>query len=157
MAGQAGQLSFWSLNIGLAWMMFATLLPLGVVQLYYSVNEGYFEARALSFITRPGNATLEWLRIPGDIIFIAGGVLPLLWITWLGVRYAREATTHDVPIEALYTELEPVGAAAQAPGRLRFGSDSRPDETDLRAGEQSRWRSQRRGPDTSGDGPGRAG
>ena len=151
------KLSFWSLNIGLAWMMFATLLPLGVVQLYYSVNEGYFEARTLAFITRPGNATLEWLRIPGDIIFIAGGVLPFLWITWLGVRYAREATTHDVPIEALYTELEPVGAAAQAPGRLRFGSDSRPDETDLRAGEQGRWRSQRRGPDTSGDGPGRAG
>ena len=28
------RLSFWSLNIGLAWMVFATLLPLGVLQLY---------------------------------------------------------------------------------------------------------------------------
>lgn len=148
------KLSFWSLNTGLAWMMFATLLPLGVVQLYQSVNEGYFEARALAFVTEPGNATLEWLRMPGDIIFIAGGVLPFLWITWLGVRHTRAATTHDVPIEALYTELEPVGAAAQGPGRSKFGSDSRPDGTDLRAGEQSRWRSQRPGPDASGGGPG---
>jgi len=114
------KISFWSLNIGLAWMMFATLLPLGVVQLYQSVNEGYFEARALAFVTEPGNTTLEWLRMPGDIVFIGGGILPFLWITWLGVRYARAATTHDVPIEALYTELEPVGAAA---GRSKFGSD----------------------------------
>ena len=27
------KLCFWSLNLGLAWMMFATLLPLGVLQL----------------------------------------------------------------------------------------------------------------------------
>ena len=36
---------FWSTNIGLAWMCFATLLPLGILQLYKSVNSGYFEAR----------------------------------------------------------------------------------------------------------------
>ena len=33
--GEGGaKISFWSLNIGLAWMCFATLLPLGVLQLY---------------------------------------------------------------------------------------------------------------------------
>src|SRR6185503_9438651 len=36
------RISFWSTNIGLAWMCFATLLPLGILQLYKSVNEGYF-------------------------------------------------------------------------------------------------------------------
>ncbi len=40
--------SFWSLNIGLAWMMFATLFPLGLVQLYESVRSGYFYARRSS-------------------------------------------------------------------------------------------------------------
>ena len=61
---KAARLSFWCLNIGLAWMVFATLLPLGVLQLYHSVNDGYFEARSLGYITRPGNALLEWLRLP---------------------------------------------------------------------------------------------
>ena len=28
------RISFWCMNIGLAWMVFATLLPLGVLQLY---------------------------------------------------------------------------------------------------------------------------
>ena len=28
------RISFWATNIGLAWMCFATLLPLGILQLY---------------------------------------------------------------------------------------------------------------------------
>ena len=137
------QLSFWSLNLGLAWMMFATLLPLGVVQLYHSVSEGYYEARTLAFVTEPGNAVLEWLRMPGDIIFMVGGVLPFLWIAWLGVRYTRPATTYEVPVEALYTELDHSTQVPVLPG-ARYGSDARPDDRDLRASEQSRWRSERR-------------
>jgi nitric oxide reductase subunit B len=31
-------ISLWSLNLGLAWMVFATLFPLGVIQLYHSVS-----------------------------------------------------------------------------------------------------------------------
>ena len=34
------QITFWSTNIGLAWMCFATLLPLGILQLYKSVDDG---------------------------------------------------------------------------------------------------------------------
>jgi nitric oxide reductase subunit B len=138
------KISFWSLNIGLAWMLFATLLPLGVVQLYHSVSEGYFEARTLAFVTEPGNAVLEWLRMPGDLIFMIGGVLPFLWITWLGVRHTRPATTLEVPIEALYTELEPAGSQTSRQGSTPYGSDARVGELDMRASEQSRWRSERR-------------
>ncbi|TFC91553.1 nitric-oxide reductase large subunit [Cryobacterium sinapicolor] len=104
------KISFWCLNIGLAWMTFATLLPLGVIQLWHSINDGYFEARSLNFINEPGNAVLEWLRMPGDIVFIVGGVMPFVWITWLGVRYRIKATTHDVPMEALFVEAVPTGA-----------------------------------------------
>ena len=66
------RIAFWSTNIGLAWMCFATLLPLGIAQLYKSVNEGYWEARDLNFLTEDTNALLEWLRLPGDIVFIVG-------------------------------------------------------------------------------------
>ena len=138
------KLSFWSLNLGLAWMTFATLLPLGVVQLWHSVNDGYFEARSLQYLTNPGNAVLEWLRLPGDIVFIVGGVLPFLWITWTGVRHGIRATTQVVPVEALFVEEQPVDAAA-GPAPL----DGSPPA--------SRYRSDRRGDDRPPEDPGRAG
>lgn len=124
------KLSFWSLNLGLAWMVFATLLPLGVIQLWHSVNDGYYEARSLNFITTPGNALLEWLRMPGDIVFIGGGVLPFLWIAWLGVRHRIASTTLEVPQEALFVEEEPVGAssATGAGGGSRYASDRRAEQ-----------------------------
>ncbi|WP_343708585.1 cbb3-type cytochrome c oxidase subunit I [Mycobacterium sp.] len=99
------RLSFWCLNIGLAWMVFVSLLPLGVLQLYHSVNDGYFEARSLGYITRPGNSVLEWLRLPGDLIFIVGGVLPFIWIAWIALRNFRSGSTADeLPEYPLYTE-----------------------------------------------------
>lgn len=105
------KISFWSLNIGLAWMSFATLFPLGVIQLYRSVNAGYFQARQLEFITNPTNTTLEWLRLPGDVLFIVGGVLPLLWIAWLAIRRPVKETTLVEPGDILFTEITvPTGA-----------------------------------------------
>lgn len=101
------KISFWSLNIGLAWMVFATLLPLGVLQLWASVNEGYYEARTLGYIAQPGNAVLEWLRMPGDIVFLVGGILPFIWIAWLGVRHGIRATTHTLEPETLFVEETP--------------------------------------------------
>ncbi len=107
------RLSFWSLNIGLAWMVFATLLPLGVLQLYHSVGTGYFEARSLGYLTTPGNRLLEWARLPGDVVFIVGGCLPFLWIAWLGVRHHRSGSTvHELPEDVLFTELEPGSAGS---------------------------------------------
>jgi nitric oxide reductase subunit B len=105
------QISFWSLNIGLAWMVFATLFPLGLLQLYESVSHGYWEARSLEYLTNPTNALIEWLRLPGDILFIGGGILPLLWLCWLGVRYRVGRITREEPENVLFTEItEPAGA-----------------------------------------------
>ncbi len=90
---RAAKISFWSLNIGLAWMVFVTLFPLGILQLYESVQHGYYEARQASYLTNPTNRFLEWLRLPGDALFILGGVLPLLWLCWLGVRHRGQGST----------------------------------------------------------------
>jgi nitric oxide reductase subunit B len=128
---QMAKVSFWSLNVGLAWMVFVTLLPLGVIQLWHSVNDGYYEARTLGYLTEPGNTVLEWMRMPGDIVFIVGGVLPFVWITWLGVRYGIKATATELTPETLFVEEHsdaeedrtgrPVGA------RGGFASDRRDD------------------------------
>jgi nitric oxide reductase subunit B len=110
---RAAKVSFWSLNIGLAWMAFATLFPLGIRQLYESVNNGYFEARSLEFLTDDTNTMLEWLRFPGDTLFIVGGAIPLLYLCWLGVRHTVKRVTLEEPEEILFTEItEPPEATA---------------------------------------------
>ncbi len=134
------KLSFWCLNTGLAWMVFATLLPLGVLQLWHSVNEGYFEARTLGYIAQPGNVILEWLRMPGDVVFLVGGILPFVWLAWLGVRHAIPATVTAMEPETLYV-IETQEAredrtgyadvkAGSVPPNSRYASDRRTDEGD---------------------------
>ncbi len=100
----AARISFWSLNIGLAWMVFATLFPLGVLQLYHSINVSYYDARTLNYIGNTTNSLLEWLRFPGDVLFIAGGVLPLLYLTILGLRYRKSGEIVEEPREILFTD-----------------------------------------------------
>ena len=110
---RAAKWSFWSLNIGLAWMCFATLFPLGILQLYESVNSGYFEARSLEYITNDTNALLEWMRLPGDVVFIVGGVLPLLYQCYLGVRHTVPRVTLEEPEDILFTDIAEPETAGQ--------------------------------------------
>ncbi len=102
---RAAKISFWSLNLGLAWMVFATLFPLGILQLYHSVNSGYFDARSLKFLTSRNSALLEWVRFPGDVLFIVGGILPVLYLSWLAVRHMAQRPATDQPDEILFTEV----------------------------------------------------
>jgi nitric oxide reductase subunit B len=106
------RICFWSTNLGLAWMCFATLLPLGTLQLYKSVDSGYFEARQLKFLTNHTNAVIEWLRFPGDFVFIAGGAIPALYIAYLGIRHTVKQVTYEEP-DLLFTEVsQPEGVSA---------------------------------------------
>ena len=86
-------------------MCFATLLPLGFLQLYKSVSDGYFEARELEFLTNDTNTLIEWLRLPGDIVFILGGAVPALYIAYLGIRHTVKRVTLDEPEDILFTEI----------------------------------------------------
>ena len=77
---------------------FATLLPLGIIQLYKSVNSRIFRsARGAKFFTNDTNALLEWLRLPGDLLFIIGGAVPTLYIAWIGIRHTVNRVTLDEP------------------------------------------------------------
>ncbi len=72
--------SFWSLNIGLAWMLFINLFPIGLVQLHHAFTYGYWNAREIDFFNRPIVRVFEWLRLPGDALFILGGILPIVYL-----------------------------------------------------------------------------
>jgi nitric oxide reductase subunit B len=104
-SNRAAQISFWSLNLGLAWMVFATLFPLGVLQLYHSINVSYYDARTLNYIGSRANEILEWLRMPGDIVFILGGAMPILWLAYRGIRYTRDRGSVVQVREVLFTDI----------------------------------------------------
>lgn len=86
-------------------MVFATLFPLGILQLYHSISVSYYDARTLNYIGSRANTILEWMRMPGDIVFIVGGALPTFYITFLGIRYLRKDTTTEEPKDVLFTEI----------------------------------------------------
>src|SRR5262249_27103458 len=109
------RICFWATNIGLAWMCFATLLPLGILQLYKSVGSGYFEARTPQFLSDTTNSALEWLRLPGDVVFIVGGALSALYFASLGIRYPVKGVTLEEPGDILFPEVaQPAGVDAAA-------------------------------------------
>ena len=69
---------FWGLNIGLALMMVTDLFPAGVLQLLDVLQNGYWHARRLTFLTTGTFHTLEWVRIGADMVFLVFGVVPIV-------------------------------------------------------------------------------
>lgn len=72
--------AFWSMNIGLAWMLFINLFPVGLLQLNDALTYSYWHAREPGFYTQPLVRVFEWLRLPGDLLFIIGGILPVIYL-----------------------------------------------------------------------------
>jgi nitric oxide reductase subunit B len=100
---RAMKISFWSLNIGLAWMLFVNLFPVGYLQLADSLKNSYWHARSLDFFRRPVVVIFEWLRLPGDALFILGGILP---VVYLALRmFANRNRVGELPAEATVEEF----------------------------------------------------
>jgi len=73
------KVSFWGLNIGLAMMVIFSLLPNGLLQVWDVIENGYWHARSVAHTGSELPRFLEWMRTPGDLVFIFVGVVPLLW------------------------------------------------------------------------------
>ncbi|UGB39445.1 nitric-oxide reductase large subunit [Frateuria soli] len=69
---------FFGSNIGLVLMLALSLFPGGILQVWDVVQHGYWHARGLEFTASAAARTLEWLRLPGDLVFIVFGAVPLL-------------------------------------------------------------------------------
>ena len=81
------RISFWGLNIGLALMVAGSLFPGGVLQLWDVLNNGYWHARSLDYMTQTHVRLIEWFRMPGDVVFIFFGVIPM--VIAAGKTYCR--------------------------------------------------------------------
>jgi nitric oxide reductase subunit B len=90
------RVSFWGLNIGLILMVITNLFPGGVLQLADVLRNGYWHARGPQFLGTKSMRLIEWLRLPGDLVFIALGVLPAciaaIW-TYLLLRQTKPASS----------------------------------------------------------------
>ena len=82
--------AFWSLNIGLAMMVFLSLLPAGIYQAYESITKGLWYARSPEVIHSGLMETFVWLRVPGDIVFAAGSLFLGLYALYLLRRTSRK-------------------------------------------------------------------
>ncbi|MBP2017410.1 nitric oxide reductase subunit B [Symbiobacterium terraclitae] len=64
--------AFWWINVGLALMVLLSLLPLGLLQTWASVEHGMWYARSAEFMQSDLMNRLRWLRVVGDTIFAVG-------------------------------------------------------------------------------------
>ncbi len=95
--------TFWALNLGLAMMVFLSLVPSDLYQAYHSVTNGFWYARSPAVVHSQTMETLVWLRVPGDIVFGLGAILLALFLARLllvrGNRGARYPRPELVPAE----------------------------------------------------------
>ena len=81
--------AFWLINIGLFTMVTFSLLPVGLMQTYASVKDGYWYARSSEFLQTDLMQTLRWLRAFGDTIFALGAVLLVYFVFKLSIKFSQ--------------------------------------------------------------------
>ncbi|MCC2632220.1 MAG: norB [Ramlibacter sp.] len=77
--------AYWGLNIGLAMMVFLSLLPAGIYQAWASITSGLWYARSPEIVHSPVMEALVWMRVPGDVLFAIGAGFLALY----GLRLLR--------------------------------------------------------------------
>ncbi|PWB69224.1 nitric oxide reductase large subunit [candidate division GN15 bacterium] len=80
--------SFWTINGGLMLMVVLSLLPVGIMQTWASVEFGYWYARSAEFLYSPTLMTLKWLRAIGDTVFAVGAVTLGLFVFGLATGHS---------------------------------------------------------------------
>ncbi|HEX5048308.1 MAG TPA: cbb3-type cytochrome c oxidase subunit I, partial [Gammaproteobacteria bacterium] len=98
-SGRLLAVSFWCLNVGLAMMVFMSLLPQGLWQAYASFTHDYAYARSAEVIHGPVMQALVWARVPGDVVF-AVGVFAFGWFVVRAFWSSREAASAAAPARA---------------------------------------------------------
>jgi nitric oxide reductase subunit B len=71
------RVGFWGLNGGLMMMVVLSLFPAGLLQFVDVLQNGYWHARSLAYTGGDLARLLEWCRLPGDMVFIVFGVVPI--------------------------------------------------------------------------------
>jgi nitric oxide reductase subunit B len=84
------RLAFWSMNGGLVLMIGLSLLPIGLMQTWASIETGLWYARSADFLQQPLLETLRWLRTIGDTVFLIGVGALAYFVTGLVTGWSYE-------------------------------------------------------------------
>ena len=82
--------SFWLINFGLFAMVVISLLPVGLMQTWASVEHGYWYARSAEFLQTSTMQTLRWLRAFGDTIFAIGALILVYFVLQLSMKFKKK-------------------------------------------------------------------
>jgi nitric oxide reductase subunit B len=99
---------FWATNIGLMAMVALSLLPVGLMQTWASVETGYWYARSPEFLQNGVIETFRWLRVIGDTIFAAGALAIAVFV--IGLRFGGSTRDEGFRVSDGYPSTP--GAAA---------------------------------------------
>jgi len=89
--------SFWALNGGLMLMVMVSLLPVGLLQTWASVEHGYWYARTPEFLYSPTVAMFKWSRVFGDTVFAFGAIALVLFVIGLITGHSIVKSLRDSP------------------------------------------------------------
>ena len=75
-------------------MVILSLLPVGLLQAWASIEHGTWYARSAEFMQSGSMQTLRWMRVPGDILFSIGAALFAWFVLGLltGHSYNKEGS-----------------------------------------------------------------
>ena len=94
---QLVKFGFWAINIGLFLMVTLSLLPVGLIQTWASVEHGYWYARSPEFLQAGTIEVFRWLRVIGDTIFAAGALALAAFV--IGLRTGGTTRHHRFHVE----------------------------------------------------------
>jgi nitric oxide reductase subunit B len=92
--------AFWAINIGMLMEIMLSLLPIGLLQTYQSVSQGYWSARSPEFMQTELMQYLRWSRLFGDTVFAIGAIAFVWFALGLMFRPSDKQTapaTGDLP------------------------------------------------------------
>ncbi len=101
--------AFWSMNVGLMLMVLLSMLPIGLMQTWASVEYGTWYARSAEFLQTGLMDRLRWMRMIGDTIFAVGALVLGWFVLGLVTGHSYEKTgtlaegewkvVHPTPLE----------------------------------------------------------
>ncbi|MDD5411015.1 MAG: cbb3-type cytochrome c oxidase subunit I [Methylobacter sp.] len=90
------RVGFFGLNGGLLLMVVMSLFPAGILQLVDVLENGYWHARSLAYTGGDLARQLEWYRLPGDLLFIVFGIVPIVIAAMRATLRAKHSTHMNV-------------------------------------------------------------
>jgi nitric oxide reductase subunit B len=100
-------ISFWLINGGLMAMVLFSLLPIGLMQAWASVEYGTWYARSAEFLQTGLMNNLRWMRVIGDSAFAIGALILGWFVLGLVTGHSFDKKGEVVEGEYRIRELEP--------------------------------------------------